>query len=210
MRLALALFLPLAAALGAGVPRITYTKDFPRSTPAFTLITLDRDGKAQYREARDDDNPIAFQLAPEEAEEIFRLAAKVGYFRQPLEAKAKVANTGIKTFRYEDGEEKGETSFNYSTIPEAIALWDWFERITESERLYIALERAAKFDKLGVNQALLWLEVSRDRKRVVAAGQFLPLLDRIAKNESYIHMARERAASLADGFRKTAPPEAQP
>jgi len=36
---------------------------------------------------------------------------------------------------------------------------------------------------------------------VVDAAQYLPLLDRIAKNESYMHQARLRAASLADEFR---------
>jgi hypothetical protein len=39
----------------------------------------------------------------------------------------------------------------------------------------------------------------------VAAAQLLPVLDRIIKNESYIHMARERAASLADAIRSPKP-----
>jgi len=63
------------------------------------------------------------------------------------------------------------------------------------------LERAAKYDKLGVNDALLQLEAAMDRKRVVAPRQMLPMLDRIAKNESYLHMARARAAGIADSIR---------
>jgi hypothetical protein len=35
----------------------------------------------------------------------------------------------------------------------------------------------------------------------VAAEQFLPILDRIAKNESYLHEARLRAAKMADTIR---------
>ena len=58
-----------------------------------------------------------------------------------------------------------------------------------------------KYDKLGVNQALLLLQVSYEKKRLVAADQYLPLLDRVVKNDSYLHMARERAASLADAIR---------
>jgi len=63
-----------------------------------------------------------------------------------------------------------------------------------------------------VNDALLELEISLDHKRVVAAQQFLPLLDRVAKNESYLHIARERAAGLAETIRKPPPPQekAQP
>src|SRR5947207_2660748 len=62
-------------------------------------------------------------------------------------------------------------------------------------------ERAAKYDKLGVNKALLQLQMSFDRKRLVAPQQLLPMLDRIAKNDTYIHMARERAAGMADAIR---------
>jgi hypothetical protein len=40
---------------------------------------------------------------------------------------------------------------------------------------------------------------------VVAAQQFLPLLDRIAKNDSYLHIARERASALAEAIRKPPP-----
>jgi hypothetical protein len=35
----------------------------------------------------------------------------------------------------------------------------------------------------------------------VAPLQFLPLLDRVANNEAFLHMARERAAALAEKIR---------
>ena len=44
-----------------------------------------------------------------------------------------------------------------------------------------------------------------ENKRVVAPEQFLPMLDRIARNETYMHTARERAAELADAIRKPKP-----
>ena len=76
---------------------------------------------------------------------------------------------------------------------------DWFERIAESERGFIELERTVKYDKLGVQNALILVESTRDQKRLIAPQQFLPLLDRVTKNESYMHMARERAAAFAVG-----------
>jgi hypothetical protein len=45
------------------------------------------------------------------------------------------------------------------------------------------------------------VEVTLDKKRLVAPDQFLPLLDRIVKNDSFMHMSRERAARLAEIFR---------
>ena len=35
--------------------------------------------------------------------------------------------------------------------------------------------------------------------------QFLPMLDRIAKNEIYMHTARARAAEIAEAIRKSKP-----
>ena len=84
---------------------------------------------------------------------------------------------GDKIFRWEDGSEKHETKFNFSQVPEAQALWDWFERIAETEQRFAVLDSATHFDRLGVNQAVLELEATYDRKRLVALAQFLPLLD---------------------------------
>ena len=71
--------------------------------------------------------------------------------------------------------------------------------------LHFNLERTVRFDRLGVNKTLLQIEAAYDRKRLVALERFLPLLDRVAKNDCYLHMARERAAALADAFRNPKP-----
>jgi hypothetical protein len=200
----LAALLIAPALFAADGPTITYSRAFPGSAPPYFEISVAKDGQAIYKEAVNDENPLAFQLRPEEAGAIFALAEKLGYFARPLESNLKVAKTGEKTFRYTDAAEKREVKFNYSVDLDAQALQDWFERIAESEQRYIELERAVKYDKLGVNDALLRLEVALDRKRVVAAKQFLPLLDRVVKNDSYLHIARERAAKLAESIRTPA------
>ena len=61
---------------------------------------------------------------------------------------------GTKTFRYENGDQKTEVKFNYSEDLTAQALLDWFERMAESAEHRIDLERAAKYDQLGVVKAL--------------------------------------------------------
>ena len=185
----------------ADVPRLYYSKSFPGSVPPFISISLDRTGAGEYKEAQDDDHPVRFQLSDPESAEIFALAEKLGNFDHPLESPIKVAFMGTKTFRFENGAARGEVKFNFSEDPSARALADWFERISESEQHLNRLEVAAKYDKLGVMNALLLLESTFDRKRLVNVQQYLPLLDRIAKNESYIHQARLRAAGLADEIR---------
>ncbi len=188
-------------------PSISYSKYFKGSRPEFIAITVQRSGHATYQEAKDDDRPLQFQLSPSDAAQIFDLADKLDHFSHPLESPAKVAYMGIKTFRYEDGGNPLEVKFNYSQDPNAGLIADWFERITETEGNFIDLERAVKFDHLGVNQALLQIQVTYERKRLVAQEQFLPLLDRVSKNEVFMHMSRERAANLADAFRNTGAPK---
>lgn len=195
-----ALILCAALALQAE-PVITYAKYFKGSVPENVIITLAKNGDAVYKESVDDDRPLKFQLAESEAAEIFSLAARLGHFDHPIESGLKVANMGVKTLRFEDDAVKHEVKFNYSTDLDAQAIQDWFERISETEQRYIDLDRAVHFDKLGVNQSILQLQAMYERKRLVAPQQFLPLLDRVIKNESFLHMARERAASLAESFR---------
>ena len=109
---------------------------------------------------------------------------------------------GAKTFRYVDGDKKTEVKFNYSEDLSAQQLQDWFERMAESAQRRIDLERAAKYDHLGVDQALNGLEQSFENGRVIAPEQYLPMLDRVAKNETYMHQARAKAAELAEYIRK--------
>jgi hypothetical protein len=173
--------------------------------PAYTEVTLDKTGAAEYKEAVDDDQPLKFQLTVAETRQVFELAAKLDYFKRPLESPLKVAFMGAKTFRYEDGAQKGEARFNFSEDLAARELLDWFERMAESAQHRIQLERAAKYDKLGVFKAVALLYSALERKRLVGLDQFLPMLDRIAKNETYMHTARVRAAEIAEAIRNPKP-----
>jgi hypothetical protein len=199
MRFAAALL--ACAALASAEPRLFFSKSFPGSSPAFVAITVDQSGAGDYKEAADDDSPLKFQLTASEAAEMFAAADKLDRFTRPLESPLKVAQMGMKTFRYEDGAKKSEVKFNFSEDADARVLTDWFERISETCQDYYALERAVKYDKLGVNQALLQFTISIERKRLVSPEMFLPMLDRVAKNATYLNMARTRAANLAESIR---------
>jgi hypothetical protein len=189
------------SALAFTDPRIVYTKSFPGSDPAYVEIAVDSDGAVSYKEAPDDDDPEVFKLGPAPKDQVFELAGKLGHFSRPLESGLKVANMGVKTFRWVNGQEKHEVKFNYSLDPDAQMLHEWFERITDSERLLFILRRAVRHDHLGVNEAVINIQASWQKKQLVAAGQFLPLLDQVAKSDVFMHMARERAANVADAIR---------
>jgi hypothetical protein len=193
------------AVSAADNPRLFYSKSFPGSNPPYVQINLARDGAVEYREAPDEDNPVQFRLSESDTGEIFGLVEKAGSLKRPLEAHLKVAFMGTKTIRYEDGTQKNEVQFNYTQDPAGQTLQDWFERIAETAQRRIDLERTLKYDKLGVVDSLLQLQISLDKKRLLAPQQFLPLLDRLANNESYMHTARVRASEVAAAIRSAQP-----
>jgi len=205
MRAWLVLIWAIALIPALADPRVIYTKLFKGSSPEFIRITVEKDGSAVYQEAEDDPNARQFHLNSGETNQIFEIAGRLGNFTRQVESGLKVANMGRKTFRYEDGALGREVSFNYSVDPDAKQLAEWFERIAATEETYLALDSAIHFDKLGVDQAILQVRILWDAHRLVDPEQFFPLLARIAKNESFMHMDRERAASLADEFRSGHP-----
>ncbi len=197
------------AAFAADVPtnsqKVTFSKSFPGSAPAFFSVTVDRTGAATYNESEDPDNVEKLKLEPALVNRIFDLAEKLDHFKNPLESGLKVANMGMKTVRWENGDQKQETKFNYSTSEDAKALTDVFERIAESTRMLVDLNRVIRHDRLGVNDAILRIAIAWDAKRLVATPQYLPVLDQVAANEAFVHMARERAARIAEAIRAMQP-----
>ena len=102
-----------ACSAADAVPKVLYTKSFPGSVPAFVSVELLKNGQVIYKEAPDDENPVDFKLSPEDTNEIFALADKLDRFKRPLESNLKVANMGMKTFRFEDGAAKNETEVQF-------------------------------------------------------------------------------------------------
>lgn len=190
-----------AASLQAADARLTYTKSFPGSVPPYVEINIEKSGAGLYREDPKDDDPVKFQLSAADTTQLYALSEKLDHFNRKLESGLKVANMGQKTFRYDEDGKTGEVKFNYSEDVDARALTDWFEKIAETERSLLELQRSVKYDKLGAENAILRIEILKDQKRLVAPDQFLPMLDRVVKNESFLHIARDRAAALGEWIR---------
>ena len=179
--------------------RIFFSKSFPKSVPAYFEVELARSGKALYREAPSEENPVEFQVEADETAGIFESAEKLERFRIELNLNRKVAFTGDKVFRFLPAAgERSEVKFVYTENPEALKLLEWFEKAGETERHLIELERVAQFDHLGVNKRLLQFQISLEKDRIVAPAQFLPILEKIAGQKSIVQLARSRAAGLAE------------
>lgn len=201
------LALAVCTTVCTAAPKLTFTKSFPGSVPEYVCVKIDRTGTLEYKESPKDDQPLKAHLQETDTAALFAMAEKLDYFKSPLESGLKVASMGKKTFRYEN--ENGnatEVSFNYSTNETAQQLLQQFEQIAATERAYVDLDRAMRYDKLGVNDALAEVESLWLHKQLAAPQQFFPLLTRISTHESFMHLVRERAARLKDEFQAAATP----
>ena len=191
-------------------PSLCFTKSFPGSRPDFYKIDLSSalapssTGKPRRGTA------AQIPTLRTRNRHHLRLARKLDRLGRNLESGLAVARMGEKKYAWIEGAERREQTFNYSADPDAQALQEWVERIAEAALLYYDLERTVKYDRLGTYKMLLKIEASWDKRRLAGHSVFLPLLDRVAKSESYMNMARERARQLAEVFRNPAAHEEKP
>jgi hypothetical protein len=197
------LLLPAARANPPGAT-ITYRRVFKGSTPEFIEIKISDQGKSTFdiRQLDDDADPEAFEVGAAVQKNIFDLAAELKYFAiANLDIQKKIANLGQKTFRYENGAEVHETSFNYTLNPSAAQLMQIFEGLARQQQDLVLLQRQAKFDRLGVNDALMQFESDMDHRLLPEPERLLPVLDQIAADSHFVEIARSRARALAQRIR---------
>jgi hypothetical protein len=118
-----------------------------------------------------------------------------------LDVHRKIANLGEKTFRWENGSESHEVKFNYTLNSPAAQLLQICEGLARQQELIELLQRRIKYDRLGVNDALLQLENDVNKGVLPEPQRTLPLLDQIAGDSRFVEIARQRARALAERVR---------
>lgn len=198
--LPLLLVLWTAALWGADGDKLFFSREFPGSVPEYFDVEVDTGGKVIYRESLDDAMPIEFEAPEADISRLFEISEQLEYFERPFAApKRETAFTGNKVLRYTKS--SGATSQVEFVLADDQAVQEmisWFVRVADTEWHRINIERAIQFDRLGVNKAILQFHAAFDKGRVVAPRQFLPLLQGIANDMKILHLARSRAAGLAE------------
>jgi hypothetical protein len=193
-----------AASTAPGGATVSYRRVFKGSSPEFIEIKVSDQGKCTYdiRQLEEDADPQPIDVGPEVRKQIFELAGELKHFAVGnLDIQKKIANLGQKTFRYESGADVHETSFNYTENPTATQLMQIFEGLARQQEDFDELQRAAKFDRLGVNDALMQFESDMDHRVLPEPERLLPLLDQIAADSHFLEIARTRARALAERIR---------
>ena len=207
------ILLGLAALAAGGVicaadapsAKLTFRRLFKGSTPELIEIIVKADSdNATYeiRQLDEDPGALPFQVSATLRAKMFELAGQLNHFQsQELDVHRKIANLGEKTFRWELGSEVHETKFNYTLNPSASQLLQIFEGLARQQEHVDLITRRMKYDRLGVNDALLQFESDLNRSLVPEPQRVLPMLDTIANDSRFVEIARQRARALAERIR---------
>jgi hypothetical protein len=183
----------------------TYRRIFKSSVPEFIEIKIPYSGPEasfEIRQLDEDPGSAPFEITPGLHAKIYALIAELGYFKGlDLDVHRKIANLGEKTFRWERGTETYDVKFNYTLNTAATQLLQICEGLARQQQLLELLQRRMKYDRLGVNDALMQLETDLDKAILPEPMRALPLLDQIAADSRFVEIARQRARTLAERIR---------
>ncbi|MGA2098412.1 MAG: hypothetical protein ABSH39_19100 [Candidatus Acidiferrum sp.] len=185
--------------------KLSYRRIFKSSSPEFIEIMVRDDSDAASYEIRQlDEDPGAtpFEVGSVLRDKMFELAGQLKNFQgQDLDVHRRIANLGEKSFRWERGAESHETKFNYTLNSAAAQLMQIFEGLARQQELVMLLERRMKYDRLGINDALLQFETDLNHKLLPEPQRALPTLDQIASDSRFVEIGRQRARALAERIR---------
>jgi len=197
--------MPAVAAPAGSV--FTYRRVFKSSVPEFNEIKIpESSGNASYeiRQLDEDAGSTPFEVGVGLRAKIFELAGQLNHFKGlDLDVHRKIANLGEKTFHWEAPGESYEVKFNYTLNTQATHLLQICEGLARQQELLDLLKRRMKYDRLGVNDALLQFENDMMKGVLPEPQRALPLLDQIAGDSRFVEIARQRARALAERVRHT-------
>lgn len=195
----------VSAAPASPSAKLTFRRVFKSSSPEYIQIVVREDSDTatyEIRQLDEDPGSSPFEVSAALRAKMFGLAEQLKHFQgQDLDVHRKIANLGEKTFRWESGSEIHETKFNYTLNSAATQLLQIFEGLARQQEHVDLISRRMKYDRLGINDALLQFETDLNRSLLPEPKRVLPVLDQIAGDSRFVDIARQRARSLAERIR---------
>jgi hypothetical protein len=196
---------PVRPAAGPTGGVFTYRRIFKSSVPEFIEIKIPQNGEqgsVEIRQLEDEAGASPFEIGAPLRSKIFELIGQLGYFKGlDLDVHRKIANLGEKTFQWNHGAEAYSVTFNYTLNSSAMQLLQICEGLAREQELMELLQRRAKYDRLGINDALMQFENDLNKGVLPEPARALPLLDQIAADSRFVEIARQRARALAERIR---------
>lgn len=191
-------------------PIIRFTQAWPQATPPFYVIAMDGSGRTTYNSSPSNSEPgnpydLKFVISGQTRAKIFDLAKQLNFFQGDFDyRKSRIAFTGTKTLKFQNGKEEHETSYNWSDNLAMQDITKIFQNISETIELGRVMADKYRFDKLGVDAEMRKLEQATKDERTAELQAIQPILLKIAKDPGMMNITRRRAELLLAKIPKTA------
>ena len=205
----LALFLLLSIVLcnAADPATITFSLDFPNSSPEHYSIAIESDGHAHYESSGKisansdvrDDYQTDFTFSDATRARIFELAAQAHYFSGKVDSgNKKLAFTGAKKLLYKDGQRKSSADYNYSQQPAVQQLTTLFQSVSATLEFGRRLTYFHRYQKLALDDELKLMEDQAKRGDLAELQAVTPVLQHIYEDASVMNVVRARALRIME------------
>jgi len=193
--------------LAADAASITFSLDFPNSSPEHYSIAVQSDGHAHYESSGKlsadsdvrDDYQADFTVSDSSRARMFELAAQAHYFTGKVDSgNKKLAFTGKKKLVYTDGQRNSSADYNYSQQSPVQQLTTLFQSVAATMEFGRRLTYFHRYQKLALDDELKRMEDQAQRGELAELQAVTPVLDSIYQDTSVINVVRARARRITE------------
>ena len=195
-------------AIGAAEPStISFSLDFPNSSPEHYSISAESDGRGHYessgRISTDSDDrdtyQVDFHFSEATRARIFDLAAQAHYFSGKIDSGSKkLAFTGAKKLVYQDGQHTSSGSYNFSPVPAVQQLTALFQSVGATLEFGHRLTYFRRYQKLALDDELKRMEDQARRGELMELQAVKPVLQEIYDDPGVMNVVRARARRIVE------------
>jgi len=197
------LFSPFSHA--ADLASVSFSLDFPNSSPEHYTISVQSDGRAHYEssgrisndsDARDD-YQSDFTFSDAARTQIFDLAKAAHYFSGKVDSgNKKLAFTGAKKLVYSDGQRTSSADYNFSPNASVQQLTSLFQNVSATLEYGRRLSYDHRYQKLALDDELKHMEEQARRGDLAELQAVQPILQQIYEDSSVLNIVRARALRI--------------
>ena len=194
-----------ALAHAADAASVTFSLDFPNSSPEHYAISVQSDGRAHYEssgrisndsDARDD-YQTDFTFSDSTRAQVFDLAKAAHYFAGKVDSgNKKLAFTGAKKLVYSDGQRDSSAEYNFSPMPSIQQLTTLFQNVSATMEFGRRLSYYHRYQKLALDDELKHMEDQARRGELAELQALQPVLQQIYDDNSVMNVVRARAQRI--------------
>ena len=189
----------------ADLASVSFSLDFPNSSPEHYAISVQSDGRAHYEssgkisndsDARDD-YQTDFTFSDAIRAQVFDLAKSAHYFSGKIDSgNKKLAFTGSKKLVYSDGQRTSSAEYNFSPVSPIQQLTSLFQNVSATLEYGRRLSYYHRYQKLALDDELKHMEDQARRGELAELQAVQPVLQQIYDDSSVLNIVRARAQRI--------------